>query len=168
MGGFLAALDRFEQFSGWSIGWFIGLFLFALVIESWPHIRYRFWEWRIRRAARAAGGLHPDDLRDYGWKQGEPPGKFDPWRILQVTLVGTLQMIAPVLLADLATGDPLLMGPVAGLAAALFLKSRQQGDAETEDEGEREGPHIPDEAFWGFLLALAMAVVVFMIASLML
>ena len=42
MDTFLAALDRFEQFSGWSIGWFIGLFLFALVIESWPHIRYHF------------------------------------------------------------------------------------------------------------------------------
>lgn len=165
MGDFLAALDKFEQFSGWSIGWFIGLFLFALVIESWPHIRYHFWAWRIRRAARATGGLHPDDLRNYGWKQGEAPKKFDPWRILQVTLVGTLQMIAPVLLADLATGDPLLMGPVAGLAAAWFLKSRQQQDAEAEGEDEDEGPDIPDEAIFGFMLALMMVVIVFMVAS---
>ncbi|QZD91029.1 hypothetical protein K3148_06500 [Qipengyuania aurantiaca] len=164
----LAALDRFEKFSGWSIGWFIGLFFFALLIESWPHIRYRFCAWRIRRAARATSGLHPDEMRDYGWKQGEAPERFDSWRILQVTLVGTLQMIAPVLLADLATGDPLLMGPVAGLAAAWFLKSRQKQDAEPEGDGERQGPHIPDEAFWGFLLAMGMAGVVFMIASVLL
>ena len=85
-----------------------------------------------------------------------------------MTLIGTLQMIAPVLLADLATGDPFLMGPIAGLAAAWFLKSRQQHDAEALDEEEVQRPHIPDEAFYGFLLAIRMAVVVFMIASVLL
>lgn len=77
MGEFLAL---FDEISGWSWGWLLAAFLFALTVESWPHIKYSYWQWRIDRLLRREEGAHPDEIRDLQWHQNEP----EPFNILRV------------------------------------------------------------------------------------
>ena len=162
MGGVQAFLDHFESISGWSLGWFAAFFLLAFVVEGWPHIQYGFWEWRMRRAAKARGGLHQDELRDFYWRQGERPEPFNLLRAIKVALLASLQMLLPVLAADLLGAENLLLGPIAAASAGFFVHSKQM---QQEDDDSAKGPQIPPEAFYGFCMAMGMLLIFLLIAT---
>lgn len=146
----------FDAVSGWSWVWLFTAFLASMVFESWPTIRYRFWQWRIDRALRQRGQLFEDELRDFRWKQGDPPRPFDFGNVLAVSLQTAVQLFLPVIFVDTVSDEDLLLVPAAAAAAAWVMQSRQPRD-ETDEEWEGPGGYeVPREAKIGFLAAIAM------------
>ena len=151
-------LTLFDGISGWSWGWLLAAFIFALTLESWPHIRYSYWQWRIDRLLRREGGAHPEELRDLQWHQNEEPERFDILRVLSVSFQMTLQLALPVVLVDVVSADDLALAPAAVAAAVLFAQNRGR-IGEEEQEGEAPGPTVyPCEAKIGLAFALVVSV----------
>ncbi|MBY6127552.1 hypothetical protein KUW15_02365 [Qipengyuania aquimaris] len=153
-------LDILEGISGWSWGWLVAAFLAALTIESWPHLTYRFWQWRIDRAFRDRGELLQEDLRELEWKQGARPEPFQIGRVLSVSLQSALQLFLPVVLVDTVAENDLVLLPAAIAAAAWFAQSREPEKDGEEDYSGPGGYDVPPEAKVGFLAAIAMLCVI--------
>lgn len=160
MGDLLGILDAV---SGWSWGWLLVAFLAALTLESWPHLQYHFWQWRINRAFRQRGELFQDELRDYEWKQGEEPEAFNVGRVLAASLQSALQLFLPVVLADAVSDEDLILVPAASMAAAWFAQGRQAEEEDRAVDDEPGGYDVPAEAKAGFVAAVGMLAVIVLV-----
>ncbi len=155
-------LDLFDSISGWSWGWFLAAFLFALTLESWPHLRYAYWQWRIDRLFRISDEVHLDELRHLQWNQNEEPEPFDFFRVLSVSIQSALQLALPVILVDTVSADDLALAPAAVAAALFFANGRNPTGQAKEEQGERTGPIFPREAKIGFAVAVVFSVGLFL------
>ncbi|QZD93931.1 hypothetical protein [Qipengyuania gelatinilytica] len=159
-------LALFHGISGWSLGWVLAAFLFALTFESWPHLRYSYWQWRIDRLL-GREEVHPDDIRDLHWRQNEKPEPFDFLRVLYASFQMSLQLALPVILVDVVSADDLSLAPAAVAAVLLFSQNKERAQ---EDEGGEEpvepGPTVyPREAKIGFAFALLVSTGLFLYIS---
>ena len=158
----------FDDISGWSWGWIAASFMLALMMESWPHLKYAYWQWRIDRLLRREVEVHLDDLRDMQWRQGEDPGRFDVLRVLSASAQMALQLAVPVVFVDAVSAEDLALAPAAVAAAVFFARGRGFiGDE--EDERDDPGPPIyPREAKIGFVVAILVSIgLVFYITEVM-
>ena len=155
MGDFLAI---FDSISGWSWGWIAASLVLAFVIESWPHLRHSYWQWRIDRLLRREGEVHLDELRDLQWRQGEEPGQFDVLRVLSASAQMALQLAVPVVFVDAVSADDLALAPAAVAAAFFFARGRGDIREQEEDAREEPGPNIyPREAKIGLAVAIVLS-----------
>ena len=139
-------------FAGW--GWLSLVFSGSLIVEVWPHLHYRYWQWRLdRRLARDAYML-TEELREFQLAQGEEPGRLDLKRAFLRSLRATFEIGFPVLMFGQFTHSDLLTVVFAAALLLTLIGHRRTVMREGPIPDDERRDVYPREAKVGFLVGM--------------